>query len=169
MYNIFRHPKTYLIHFIEGNYSSSIIVYRDPTGFVRKLHKTFSEQVVYDTNPKDQRLFKSGSTWTSEFSNSNIVYVSGFFTLGLQLLYANVPCIIFVTPDSIYPHLKTSSNELLRLGVFVDSISDLRSFSSQFDLNKWWDESYAIRNSFLSEYETGIINFFGIKHLTYID
>ena len=143
------------------------ILIRDPSKFIQK-YNLVNHKYILDVTSKDQRIYKSGSLWSSDFHNSKIIYVSAFLTLGLQLLFADKPCIVLVNKKNLYPHLKSYSEQLFNAGVFVENFEDCILFNDDIEIKNWWLSSQTTRKTFLKHYISGITKHFHIDKINYV-
>lgn len=141
-----------LINSLQSDYGLGQIVIRDPS----RLATYFKNEVFHDIHIDCGEKIKSTSDpalgWSKEFLQADLKIVTAFFTLGLQLLYANQPVIIYVTRSSFYEVYMPEVDELIECGVFITELNTIRKFSNLEELHLWWDESEKVRKEFIKKY-----------------
>lgn len=146
------------------NDSEIKLIIRDPSKASYRIfqHQSFKDfrKVKFDIGEKNQKKFLSGANWSNNFLKSNIVYSGSFFTLSLQLLFANRPSISLVNSKNLYSPLKAESENLIKVGVFCESLDQMILFDSDEEITNWWANTKKARLSFLKEY-LSILNSIG--------
>ena len=132
------------------------ITIRDPSNashkILRKKNSAFLSNLEFDLGQKNQREIDVGAYWSENFIKSDIVYVGSFFTLSLQLLFANKPFISLINTNNLYSILYEEAKELTEYKVFSKNLNDMISFETKEDIFNWWQESKEARFRFLEKY-----------------
>ena len=143
---------------LHKQYYSSVekIIIRDPSGasykILRKKNADYLTNLEFDLGQKNQRDIDKGADWSKNFIKSDITYVGSFFTLSLQLLFANKPFVSLINTNNLYSIFNEEAKELTEYKVFSTSLNDMIFFRSKEDIYNWWQQSKEARFRFLEKY-----------------